>query len=330
MAQIDAPRGFADRDAAERGRHFTVDGLYVRERKPTGSVRGVVLFIHGATVGSVLFDLPVPGYSILDVCAADGWWAFACDLRGYGHSSRPVSMRMPPQNCPLICTGEEAVSDIRTVAMHVHQRTGASRLTIAGGSWGSVTAARYAERYPSSVAGLLLLAPLFGTVNRGWLNQLEDPDKPDCIHPGLGGYRYVTEADLLSRWDAEISDGQTEIRRDPCMSRTIHAAEMAADPASPRADAFRAPNGTLYDLLEIFSGRSLYEPERLRAPTLLVRGAHDQTATEEDAELLLKRLGSADKRLETLDDGGHFMQAERCAPVLHRVIRSYLDRLPVV
>jgi pimeloyl-ACP methyl ester carboxylesterase len=300
-------------------------GLHVREYKPTGSVRGVVLFVHGATVASSLFDIPVPGYSVLQACAQAGWWAFACDLTGYGQSDRPAAMALAPQDCPLICTGQQALIDIGQITQALIKHTGAERITLAGGSWGSLTTARFAVQHAHVLERLILLAPLYGSVNDIWLKTLRNPSAPSQIHPSLGGYRYVSLPDLLSRWDPEIPTGQMHLRRDDAVVAAMMAAELAADSGSKKTDAFRVPNGTLHDLFQVFQGKPLYDAAQLRLPCLLVRGADDQTSTAPDAQWLYQSLSSPHKQLITLPDAGHFMQAERGAPALHKVLIQYLN-----
>ncbi len=305
---------------------FEVDGLHVRSCQPTGPARGAVLFVHGATIGSVLFDIPVPGYSLLAVCAAAGWHSFALDLTGYAQSVRPAAMQAAPGDCPLICTGEQALDDVHRVARQVMARTGFSQLVVVGGSWGSLTAARYAMAHAPDVSKLVLLAPLFASVNPGWLKMLSNPKLPEQLNPGLGGYRYVKLDDVLARWDAEIQPGQADQRRDPQVVQALFDAELQADPQTAHPGAFRAPNGTLHDLFEVFNARPLYDPQQLTVPCLLVRGHHDQTSTAADVDGLYARLGSTQKQRVLLPHGGHFMQAERCAPQLQRHLLDFLSR----
>jgi pimeloyl-ACP methyl ester carboxylesterase len=300
-------------------------GLYVRECKPAGAVRGVVLFVHGATVSSSLFDLPVPGYSVLQACAQAGWWSFACDLSGYGSSERPAVMALAPQDCPLICPGDQAIGDIGRVTTELIKRTGAERITLAGGSWGSLTAARFAVENQHLLERLILIAPLYASVNEVWLNSLRNPDAATLIHPRFGGYRYVTLPDLLSRWDPELPACDSRLRRDDAVVSAMMTAELAADTGSTKADAFRVPNGTLHDLFQVFQGKALYDASRLKLPCLLVRGADDLTATAADANLLYQSLESSFKHLVTLPDAGHFMQAERGAGDLHQALIQFLN-----
>jgi alpha-beta hydrolase superfamily lysophospholipase len=303
-----------------------VQGLYVRECKPSDSVRGSVLFVHGATVASGLFDIAVPGYSMLEAIANQGWWSFAFDLRGYARSQRPATMALAPRLCPVVCSGEDALADVHKVIGFVRQHTGAFKISLLGGSWGSVVAARYAQHNSLNLNSLTLLAPLYGTINQGWLDFLRDVNDPTILNRQLGGYRFTTQADLLSRWDPEIPDAQKSSRRDPRVLQALMQDETAADPTSPVPSAFRVPNGTLRDLFSVFQGTPLYDPKDIQVPCLLVRGSDDQTSTAKDAQLLLQRLGTKDKQLITIPNAGHFMQAEKQAPTVQAAIARFLAR----
>lgn len=300
--------------------------LSLRERRPSSPVRGAVLYIHGATVGSVFYDLPVPGYSMLTASADAGWWSFALDLSGYGRSQRPASMSAPPQSCPLLCTGEDALRDIGVAAAFVLRHTGQDHITLAGSSWGSLTTARFAIQRPDIVRQLILMSPLFGARNPFWQQALATAADPGRLRDDLGGYRWTSLSDILARWDPEIPQGDFERRRDPAVVRAMFDAEIAADPMAAAVGAFRSPNGTLHELFEVFNGRSLYRPESIQMPCLLVRGAHDLTATEADAAQIHARLGTHDKTWVTIPDAGHFMQAERNAPRLHSAVLQFLRR----
>jgi pimeloyl-ACP methyl ester carboxylesterase len=308
--------------------------LFLRERLPQGEPRGCVLFVHGATVGSVLFDLPKPGLSILDVCASEGLAAYAVDLRGYGHSPRSPEMDASPEACSLQCTGTDAIEDISEAVQFIVERHQRVKLRLAGGSWGSLTSARFAIAYPNLVEQLILIAPLYGTRNEGWLQTLADPSNPKLINPQLGGYRFVTAIDLLARWDPEIAPGDRSKRRDPRVFAAMVQAEIDADPRSPRVDAFRVPNGTLHELFEVFSGRPIYNPSAISCPTVLIRGECDLTSTAADVDKLQSKLSTAPVATVTLSDAGHFMQAERGAPLLHRclvdILRHDLTQLNVL
>ena len=181
--------------------HFVVSSnepglrLHVRQRGATGRP---VLFVHGATYASRLFDIPHPGASWLQAMADLGFAAYALDIRGYGRSYSSV---METAEAPY-ARASEAISDIDDVARWICARHGAEQLRIVGGSWGSITSALYAcgpgrER----VERLALYAPIFGERNEGWLRMLADPACPGRL-AARGPFRLVDEAGTRARWDA--------------------------------------------------------------------------------------------------------------------------------
>jgi pimeloyl-ACP methyl ester carboxylesterase len=71
-----------------------------------------ILLIHGATFGAVLFDLPLPGYSLMSHLANGGRVVYALDIRGYGHSVDRTMMDAPPECHPPVSHLSDAVEDI--------------------------------------------------------------------------------------------------------------------------------------------------------------------------------------------------------------------------
>jgi alpha-beta hydrolase superfamily lysophospholipase len=68
-------------------------------RRPSAP-KGAVLFVHGRTwSGRPIFDLQVPGYkrSVLASFAAQGYAAYAVDLRGYGATPRDATGWLTPK-----------------------------------------------------------------------------------------------------------------------------------------------------------------------------------------------------------------------------------------
>ena len=275
-----------------------------------------VLFVHGATLGAALHD--VPGASWLEATARARCAAYAVDLRGYGRS-RPAATQA--RDGPL-CTPEEAARDVEAVVSAICAAHAASSLRLVGGSWGSILAARHAARDPR-VARLVLHAPIWGARNEAWLDLLADP--ADRARPApWGPCRLVTEAELRARWDAEIPPG-ADWRREATFRALVNET-LAEDPDAAPHDppAFRAPNGCFLDLWEAFSGRPVHDPSTIACPTLLIRGGADATSTRADALALLDALPAPERTYVEIANGGHFISAERRAPQLHAATNAFL------
>src|ERR1700686_3251919 len=102
-------------------------GLYVRNKRPASMTRfageKILLFVHGATYPSEsAFDLPIEGASMMDLIAARGYDVYLVDVRGYGRSTRPPEMSLPPEaNKPIVST-ETALRDLGAAVDHVRKR----------------------------------------------------------------------------------------------------------------------------------------------------------------------------------------------------------------
>ena len=302
--------------------------LALRRRRPAGLRRGVVLFVHGATLASELFDIPAEGASWLARAAAGGRDAFALDIRGYGRSSRPAWFDDAPTHHAPYARAADAIRDIDTAVTHIRAATGADRIDLVGGSWGSVTCGLYAATIGRpAVRRLVLYAPLYSDVNADWLAMIADPMDPSRPNPALGAWRWVDEAGLRARWDAEIPVADKTAWRPEATFRALVDSALAADPlsATRTPPAFRAPNGTLLDLFEVFNRRPLYDAAAITAPTLLLRGADDPTSSHADATALFERLRCPAKQYHVIGNGSHFCSAERNAPQVFAAAEAFLS-----
>ena len=157
-----------------------------------------VVLLHGATFGSAMFDIPVPGYSFQAFLAARGWNNFALDVRGYGRSGPCPVLDAPPEENPPYARLDDAVEDLAAGVRLALEESGAATAHVVGFSWGTVVASAFAERYPALIERLVLYAPLHGEVNDLWIERIGDPDDRTRVNPRLGAYRWVGLEDIVS------------------------------------------------------------------------------------------------------------------------------------
>ncbi|WP_290812203.1 alpha/beta fold hydrolase [Ferrovibrio sp.] len=302
-------------------------GLIQRGSRDTDKGLRPVLVIHGSTFGVTLFDLPVAGYSMLRELAGSGRAVYAIDVRGYGLSLNGRVMDAPPDANPPFGTLEHAVLDIGAAVDFILARENATALDMIGSSWGTITAALYATRYPQKVARLVLSAPLYAERNEPWLERIANPDNRRQLHPRFGAYRLQTLEELTQRWTDDLGNEDPASRREPNIAAAIFSALSAADPRalSHRPPALRIPNGALVDLVTVFNGEPLYDPAKLTMPTLIIRGAGDTTSTDSDARRLLARVAARDKDYHIVSPGSHFLCVERNRHQWYDPIRRFLD-----
>ncbi|MES1924033.1 alpha/beta fold hydrolase [Salinisphaera sp. T31B1] len=295
--------------------------IHLREKAagddPSASGRAI-LFVHGATYPGVMFD--VPGASWLDHAVADGYSAYALDVRGYGRSTRPAALDAPARDNPPFARAESAVADIADCVAAIRERTGLARIDIVGWSWGTMTAGLYAAAGPGTVDRLVLFAPVYCHARPDRIAGLADRDDPARLRP-LGAYRTETQAQARERWDSEILADDANQWRDPAVLSAWFQAMLADEPG----EAVRAPNGVLVDLWEAFNERPRYDAGAIDMPTLVVRGTDDATAVRADALGLFDRLGSAHKQYAEIGHATHFALLERRAPQLFETVGRFLN-----
>ena len=114
-------------------------------RKAPPQPRRAVLLVHGRTwSGRPDFDLPVPGESrsFMDALVAQGYAAYAIDLRGYGATPRDATGFLTP---------ERAAADVAAAL-----RTIGGRPVLFGWSRGSMVAQLAAQRTPDLMSAVIL------------------------------------------------------------------------------------------------------------------------------------------------------------------------------
>jgi len=287
-----------------------------------------VVLLHGATFGSAMFDIGVPGYSLQEFLAGQGWRNFALDIRGYGRSVPSRTLEAPAADNPPYARLQDGIEDLLDGIRLVRDLTGAEAVHLVAFSWGTVIACAMAASQPQLLERLVLYAPLYAEVNDLWIDRIADPEDRLRINPHLGAYRHVGEADIRMRWDADIPPGSdASAYRDERVLHAIIDALAAADSGASLdgEKSFRAPTGALVDLFEIFNGRPLYDPAAIMTPTLVIRGSDDTTSTASDAINLFENLGGKGNRLATITPGSHFLCAEWNASHLFEEIGLFLQ-----
>ena len=169
--------------------------LYVRNKHPQGvtsfSPDKILLYVHGATYPSeTAFDLQLNGMSWMDYIARHGYDVYLVDLRGYGSSTRPPEMDLPPdQNAPIVRT-ETAVKDVGAAVDFILKRRGVSKINLLGWSWGTTIMGAYTVQNNDKVNKLVLYAPQ-------WIRTTAS-----LVQTGakVGAYRTVSRDAAKGRW----------------------------------------------------------------------------------------------------------------------------------
>jgi alpha-beta hydrolase superfamily lysophospholipase len=144
-------------------REATVQGsegnVHYQVWEPVGAARRIVLIVHGYAEYGGRYG------HVADVLAAHGAAVYAPDHIGHGRSDGERA---------LISDFEHVVDDLETVAGIAVEQHGDVPLIVAGHSMGGLLSARFSERNPRRVAGLVFMGSVIGDWD--WARRaLEDP-----------------------------------------------------------------------------------------------------------------------------------------------------------
>jgi pimeloyl-ACP methyl ester carboxylesterase len=274
-----------------------------------------VLYVHGATFPSALsVGYRFAGRSWIDDLATHGFDAWAFDFTGYGGSDRYAGMEGPREGAPL-GRADEAAKQIARVVDYIVEATGCERVSLIAHSWGSIPAALYATQRPERVDTLCL----FGPIAQRTIPGLPAPES-------VGAWRQVTAAEQLARFVENVPAGHPPVLIDEDL-RHWGPAYLATDPASSSREppSVKIPSGPQADILAAWSGALPYRPEKVVAPTLVVRGEWDSVSNDRDADWLLSRIAAPVRKDIKIAKGTHLMHLEHSRDALFAAVRGFLS-----
>lgn len=281
--------------------------LAIRERVPPNPNGEAVLCLHGLTIpGTVMFDLPQPGYSWMRYLAERGYRVYSVDMTGYGGSTRP-----PPMNDPRNLTGLDRLAvkpgigkddrppypftmttadsdlhDIDTAVDWVRTRANVKRVHLIGTSLGGARTLVYAAKFPAKVGRLVV---------QGWGIGVAIDNKPAKLPDNGSPVNVTTERGFKNKWELMARrKGQVE----PGMPDVVWKAMLATDPEGAKwgSGVMRAPNISLY-------GWNKTVWEGIKSPVLLIHGEFDPL--DPPGKALYEKLHTVDKVNLTFDGVSH-------------------------
>jgi len=295
--------------------------LHVRNKRLEGRdtfpPERVVLFVHGATYPSeTMFDINLPGGSWVENVARKGYDVYFVDIRGYGRSTRPAAMDAPPAENPPFATTADAVKDVGSAVEFILKRRSIPKLNLIGWSWGTALMAAYTMDNNDRVNKLVLYGPL-------WTLKAPPPVNAS------GAYRTVSGDSARQRGARGIPPQRVEEISPSAWFDTWWQGNLATDPAGAKQNppVLRAPNGVLKDLVEYWgAGKTTWDPEKIRVPTLLILAEWDQdTPLYMAQELFAKLVNTPHKRHVVIGDGTHTVAVEKNRMHLINQVQSFLD-----
>jgi len=298
--------------AAIRGEeHWTNKGddvrLFLWEKyapDPSGPA-GSILLVHGSSMASTpTFDLQVPGrpeFSAMDFFAARGFDTWCVDMEGYGRSTKTRD-----NNAPI----SHGADDCFAAATYIQKLRGKRPFLVYGISSGALRAALFAQRHPELVKRLALDA---------------------MVWTGEGS---PTLADRRKR----LPEYRTKNRR-PIDRAFVHSIFTRDHPGTADDDVVNAfadailklddsvPTGTYVDMC---ANLPVCDPEKITAPTLIMRGQWDGIAGFQDLVNFFEKLPNPDKQFAVMPGIAHAsLQQKNYALVFHILLSFFTQPEPV-
>lgn len=279
--------------------------------------RRPVLYVHGATFpsGCSVF-LDFAGGSWANALNAAGFAAWGLDFAGYGRSEDYPEMASAAEPGAGDPPGRaaEAATQIERAVRAIRAKTGAPAVSLIAHSWGTMAAGLFAATHPGLVDRLVLFGPV---VQRLTLKTV----------PALPAWRLVTVDAQKQRFLEDVPAGEPAVLDEADFARWAEI-YLRLDPASGSRTppSVRTPNGPQADIMAAWSGSLAYDPARISAPALIVRGAWDSLCTDDDAAWLRQALVRAAHVADVkIPKATHLMHLERGRTALHAAVNEFLN-----
>jgi len=264
--------------------------------------KGTILFVHGSSMASQpTFDLDVPGRpdsSAMEYFAKLGYDCWCVDMEGYGRSTKDRDNNAP------IAFGAD---DCYAAAQYIQKLRRSNRpLLVYGVSSGALRAALFAERHPEMVDRLALDAHVW---------------------TGEGS---PTLAERSKRLPEFQSQNRRPISRDFVFSIFNRDHPGTADDGviNAFADAIlklddSVPTGTYVDMC---SRLPVVNPEKLTAPTIIMRGQWDGIASMDDLIEFFRRLPNPDKQFAVMPGISHASFQQKNYMLVYHILLSFFSQ----
>jgi pimeloyl-ACP methyl ester carboxylesterase len=260
---------------------------------------GRILFVHGSSMASTpTFDLQVPGRpSPMDYFAARGYDCWCVDMEGYGKSTKDRD-----HNSPISMGADDCLA----AARYIEKERGSKPLLVYGISSGALRAALFAQRHPELVGRLACDAMVW--TGEGSPTLAERAKK-------LPEFRANNRRPIDRKFVRSIFE------RDHPGTADDNVIEAFADAILELDDSI--PNGTYVDMC---SNLPVCDPEKITAPTLILRGEYDGIASMEDLLKFFAKLPNPDKQFAVMPGIAHASFHQKNYMICYHVLLSFFSQ----
>jgi pimeloyl-ACP methyl ester carboxylesterase len=275
--------------------------LFLWEKRAVDPPVGTVLFVHGSSMASQpTFDLQVPGRpdsSVMDWFAARGYDSWAVDMEGYGRSDKKRDI-----NCDIA----NGADDLAAATDYIMKARKNGPFLVYGISSGALRAAAFAERHPDRVKRLALDA--FVWTGEGSPTLAERTKK-------------LPEFRAKNRRPIDRAFVHSIFNRDHPGSADEKVIDAFADQILALDDS--VPTGTYVDMC---SRLPLVDPEKITAPTIIMRGQWDGIAGFDDLLEFFRRLPNPDKQFAVMPGISHASFQQKNYLLVYHILFGFFSQ----
>ena len=242
---------------------------------------------------------------------------WALDYYGFGNSDRYPEMDAPANSHPALGNAQECADQVEAVVAFFTRERHAKNILLVGDSGGTLVAGLFTTQHPEVVSRLVLFGPVTPFTT--------GPD-PKAALPA---YALITPQDLWSMFTGWSEAAGSPPVLDSKAYQAWSEDYLRSDPTSHTRNppSVRVPTGRQADQAAVVSGRFIYDPNEIKAPTMIIMGEWDEIATFAGAEWLLHSLHHATSRkLVVLGHGSHTIQYEMEREQLYRELAAFLQQ----
>jgi pimeloyl-ACP methyl ester carboxylesterase len=267
---------------------------------PSGPA-GRILFVHGSSMASQpTFDLQVPGRadsSVMDYFAARGYDTWCVDMEGYGRSTKTRD-----NNAPIAYGADDCFA----AASYIAKLRGARPLMVYGISSGALRAALFAQRHPDMVARLALDAMVW--TGEGSPTLAERSKR-------LPEFRAKNRRPIDRKFVRSIFERDHPGTADDAVIEAFADAILALDDS--------VPTGTYVDMC---ANLPVCDPEKITAPTLIMRGEYDGIASLSDLLKFFEKLPNPDKQFAVMPGIAHASFHQKNYAICYAILASFFSQ----
>ena len=274
--------------------------LFLWRKKASTQVpfAGTLFFVHGSSMASQpTFDLQVPGRpfsSAMDWFAHHGFDTWTMDHEGYGRSDKHRDINSDISN---------GADDLAAGSEYVLKHTGAKALLMYGISSGALRAALFAQRHPERVAKLALDAFVWTGEGSPTLEQRR---------------KKLPEFLARNRRPVDRAFVHSIFQRDHPDTADAVTVEAFADGILALDDSL--PTGTYVDMC---SKLPVVDPEKIKVPTIILRGEHDGIAGIDDLLEFFKRLPHMNKQFSVMQGLSHASFQQKNYMMVYQILHAF-------